>query len=69
MEQQIMYIVKNDAGEYLTTWPDVYNSEEWHSVLTECAIYGLPQAKVLRDVHGGQIYTVQLTISDTPVSF
>ena len=72
MNQHIMYVVKNDAGEYLTQASDdrgyVLDVYEYDPVLAPDDMYlSVDKARELAEEYGGQVYQVTLTISDTPV--
>lgn len=72
MEQHIMYVVKNEAGEYLT---HVFRKGEIIDIrfmyFGPYVIYHMRKALAdnLCEQYGGTVKQVQLIISDTPVSF
>ena len=64
-----MYVVKNEAGEYLTEFSD-RNIGDWAESATLVKIYRtLSGAKRHANLHDAKVYQVTVTISDTPVSF
>jgi hypothetical protein len=68
MEQHIMYVVKNESGEYLTEFSDYI--PDWAQSPTLAKFYRtLSGAKRHANLHDAKVYQVTVTISDTPVSF
>lgn len=68
MNQHIMYVVKNEAGEYLTEFSD-RNIGDWAQSSTLAKMFRTFSAAIsYAEYHGGQVYQVQLIISDTPVA-
>ncbi len=62
MEQQTMYVVKNEAGEYLTEFSD------WSEDVSLAKIFRtVKAAKDYAYIYDGTVYAVTLTVSAMPL--